>query len=134
MLIDECVWKAIGSLADGTVLWRPEQLHDPLVKRVDSWALAFEASHLMLSRGEGWQRDDGAMHPIPTDSEDCVFSLSRWRRSWRFWITISFCVARWFVMRDRKCPCEPSCGVLTPSLGVRGGLPCPHARTACAAI
>ena len=74
--IDECVWKAIGSLADGTVLWRPGQLHDPLVKRVDSWALAFEVSRLMLSRGEGWQRDVGAMHPIPTDSEDRVFSLS----------------------------------------------------------
>jgi hypothetical protein len=30
----------------------------------------------MVSRGQGWQHDDGAVHPIPTDSEDRVLSLS----------------------------------------------------------
>lgn len=79
--LDRAAWEALGLDADNMPLWLVSDLHDPLVKAVDNWACAFEASRIMPSRGENWEqtwrlRDAG----IPEHTDD-VIACWEWRQA-----------------------------------------------------
>ncbi len=78
--INREVWFALACRNDlNTPLWSPSDLHDELVKRVDIWAVLFEARRLMRSRGRGWEQTvdrELAAVPIPDHGEDRIDCLS----------------------------------------------------------
>lgn len=70
--LEHAIWRAFGQVA-GVALWTPGDEHAELVKDVDVWACAFEARHIMPSRGEHWEQTwllSQATRPIPEHDED----------------------------------------------------------------
>jgi len=75
--LEHAIWRAFGQV-DGTMLWTPGDEHNSLVKDVDNWACAFEARHIMPSKGEHWEQAwllKSATRPIPEHPEDEILGL-----------------------------------------------------------
>ena len=71
-------WCPLHRLADPP-FWRVDDLHDPLVKQVDTWACAFEAQRVMPSQGANWEQVWlQSTRDIPEDKHDTVRCLE-WR-------------------------------------------------------
>lgn len=70
--MDEAIWQALSR--DGA-LWPRECLHDPELKRVDTWAVALESRAQMPTSGQGWWQRD-LLVQMPSHPEDRVFGLS----------------------------------------------------------
>ena len=75
--IDQCVWRALA-WPDKNLqpLWQTAQLHDDLLKRVDTWAVLFEARLLMQSQGRGWEQTVDGLYEsavaIPDHDDDRI--------------------------------------------------------------
>ena len=75
--LDQTVWRSVAWPDKAREpLWQTAQLHDDLLKRVDVWAVLFEASILMGSEGQGWEQtvDDAyeAAVAIPDHDDDRI--------------------------------------------------------------
>lgn len=86
--LDRAIWRALAwPDKSRPPLWTTELLHDPLVAEVDRWACAFEARHIMPSRGEGWgnvwlEQE----HQIRDHQADRLYGLE-WEAAARLYVT-----------------------------------------------
>jgi len=80
-------WTPLHRLGDPP-LWYVEDLHYSLVKRVDNWARAYEARHIMPSRGEGWEQVWlQEKEPLPESASDGIYCWE-WRDAREAFITL----------------------------------------------
>lgn len=89
--LEHAVWRAFGH-ADGQNLWTPGDEHHSLVKDVDNWACAFEARHIMPSKGEHWEQAwllKSATRPIPEHDEDEIHGWE-WRQARDVWLGLHY--------------------------------------------
>jgi hypothetical protein len=80
--LEHAIWRAFGQVR-GEMLWTPGDEHNQLVKDVDNWACAFEARHIMPSKGEHWEQAwllKSATRPIPEHDEDAIRGWE-WRQA-----------------------------------------------------
>lgn len=85
--LEHAIWRAFGQV-NGEMLWTPGDEHNPLVKDVDNWACAFEARHIMPSRGEHWEQAwllKSATRPIPEHEQDAIHGWE-WRQARDVWL------------------------------------------------
>ena len=79
--IDLAIWQSIAWRDRTDALWDLNDLHSELLKRVDIWAVLFEAHHLMHSGGHGWEQTvdrELAVVPIPNHDEDRIECYLPW--------------------------------------------------------
>jgi hypothetical protein len=88
--IEHAVWLSLAWHPDGftaDALWSVSDLHSELVKRVDIWAVLFEARWLMKSRGDGWEQTVDrqlAAVPIPNHDEDGISCWTPTTARWAY--------------------------------------------------
>jgi len=87
--LEHAIWRAFGQ-ANGTMLWTSGDEHNSLVKDVDNWACAFEARHIMPSKGEHWEQAwllKSATRPIPEHEGDEIHGWE-WREARDTWTAV----------------------------------------------
>lgn len=85
--LEHAIWRAFGQ-GNGQSYWTPGDEHNELVKDVDNWACAFEARHIMPSKGKYWDQTWRlATRPMPEHDEDAIHGWE-WRQARDVWTAL----------------------------------------------